>query len=828
MIRNPFREIHLADKLESNDIRVMFERNKAWEKVLEPSNQIIIGTTGCGKSMLLKKMSASSMDEDNFPKTHKFFGIYLHVSRITRYFNSVFDSILRSINNDRVFWNKKLIVTTNIYSQYMCLWLLERLCEEIKDSSNYAFYPLSRVEVREIIKDICNLLDIKDCKDLDEIILQIKRQISEIDNYFSGDWLTKDTLDIRLFSCLNIYTLPEVISNIILNAYNSIAKKEKLYVYFLLDTSEYIHPECQKVHNSFFERGFSFRTKLAKRPYHLTTLETLSGKNIKQDTEFSVIFLDYLPDDKEAYKKFLIKALGKELDYIKRNYPEYENIVIDPLKFLNTSGNEYNDLLSMCSMGGVSIRDFINILGKAFDLLIKETGIKKEISLPPSFQEIALKKHSERQLEQVSKIEQLDKSFIPERDYPKDKISWLYDFLIGLLKRLKKENKKMSELIVEIKELFISEDIQAFLKPAFADGVFRFISEDSFSLFIVPNKFYVNLLFLSVPKFNLLGKNPWTCPLSTEEIKEITRKYFGGKIEEVKQPLGKYKAFLSCSFEKDPLLTESRRLIKPALKSVDIECYDAEELNITFQTQGIRNAIENFDFTIAELSSPTPNILFEMGIAAAYKKTIISLVNKEKILRRNITDLLELPMNAYDYDLKEESLSEKARQIRNSIDNRMIQEQSIEEPAFKETSSGRSLRPKSKSNMIFISYPQEHSSLWERALKEIKGELEGLKIITEQTSGLSNYEAGKFQIPIFCASLSKFCIIDTSGKEMPDLFQSYVLGLSFGLGKNTLRIEESTTAKKEGLLLWSSYRYETWSNIEELTNVISRFVISHK
>jgi hypothetical protein len=82
----------------------------------------------------------------------------------------------------------------------------------------------------------------------------------------------------------------------------------------------------------------------------------------------------------------------------------------------------------------------------------------------------------------------------------------------------------------------------------------------------------------------------------------------------------------------------------------------------------------------------------------------------------------------------------------------------------------------------------------------------------------------RWQIPIYCVSRANICFIDTSGHDRPDLFQSYVLGVAFGLRRNAIRFEEKALSKKDKLTLWASYPYETWSDISDLTAKIANYL----
>jgi hypothetical protein len=257
----------------------------------------------------------------------------------------------------------------------------------------------------------------------------------------------------------------------------------------------------------------------------------------------------------------------------------------------------------------------------------------------------------------------LDKSIATERNYPWEKISLLHHWLNECFRKLSREKRKINQLIIKYRDLFIPEDIQSFFKSGFSEGIFRFCSEQNSYLFSIPNEFYINSLLLHVPEYKINGKGSCVIELSEEQIRRDMKKFrIGNRGERAVLP-EKYSSFLSCSFEEDPLPKESRDSIKSSFKSVNIDCRDAEDQKITFQTKGIYDSIRKSDFAAIEISSPTSNIMFEFGMIAALEKYVVPLINKEKEKPSEILNQLDIPITFYEYDLNAESLAHLAKQI---------------------------------------------------------------------------------------------------------------------------------------------------------------------
>ncbi|HAV43505.1 TPA: hypothetical protein DCX15_05765, partial [bacterium] len=75
--------------------------------------------------------------------------------------------------------------------------------------------------------------------------------------------------------------------------------------------------------------------------------------------------------------------------------------------------------------------------------------------------------------------------------------------------------------------------------------------------------------------------------------------------------------------------------------------------------------------------------------------------------------------------------------------------------------------------------------------------------------------ANSLQRPIFCISISKYVVIDTTGL---DLLQCYKLGLSLSLKRVGIRIEEEGEDRQSGLL-WQE-EYSTWRDVDGLIRII--------
>ena len=117
------------------------------------------------------------------------------------------------------------------------------------------------------------------------------------------------------------------------------------------------------------------------------------------------------------------------------------------------------------------------------------------------------------------------------------------------------------------------------------------------------------------------------------------------------------------------------------------------------------------------------------------------------------------------------------------------------------------------------------SPVRERAVEAITARLqqEGWSVILEED--VEAYTANEFQVAIQCAYMTRVGIVDTSGKDEPDLMQCYKLGLFPGKRHwRLLRTEQKAYSRREVFSAVPNMAYFAWSTFAELANEVARFV----
>ena len=172
------------------------------------------------------------------------------------------------------------------------------------------------------------------------------------------------------------------------------------------------------------------------------------------------------------------------------------------------------------------------------------------------------------------------------------------------------------------------------------------------------------------------------------------------------------------------------------------------------------------------------------------------------------------------FSLDDHSLARLAGQVRSRGSELLSKRSEFKTVALTDTP----LRSKRRKQSVFVSLPD--SPVRSRAIDGIRARLVTLEwtVITEED--MASYGANEFQVPIQCAYASRVGVIDTTGKEGPDLLQCYKLGLFAGKKKpwRVLQVEQATTAQADTFASVTGLKHGAWNTIEDLVDHVATFV----
>ena len=95
---------------------------------------------------------------------------------------------------------------------------------------------------------------------------------------------------------------------------------------------------------------------------------------------------------------------------------------------------------------------------------------------------------------------------------------------------------------------------------------------------------------------------------------------------------------------------------------------------------------------------------------------------------------------------------------------------------------------------------------------------------------MKSYGANDFQVPIQCAYTSRVGVIDTTGKNGPDLLQCYKLGLFAGKRApwRVQQVEEQVHARPDTFASVPGLEHAAWNTVDDLVGQVESFVRKDK
>lgn len=374
----------------------------------------------------------------------------------------------------------------------------------------------------------------------------------------------------------------------------------------------------------------------------------------------------------------------------------------------------------------------------------------------------------------------------------------------------------------------LSPDAERLLQEALANGLLRFWDSNDIGLQL-PRRFRISSMLVPaeerlLPMWKRGGEASGTIPMQHAAIEECVRIHI--RMASVQEASPIKSVFLSSSFRSASQLDVARSLLKQAFEEKGIHVVIGKPGGSTGALNEVSKAIRRCNLTLLELSEPRPNCLLERGLSLGIRHRATCLFNPQmsgkELLKELEPSLRFSSVISYSFDQKEiSSLVSDIIEISKTKPDKV-------DTLDKDEISGRNIRPPQKDNFLFLYYPKGRK-VWDPLRSKIEQDLykQGISLITIQSAG---YMA-EIQKIVWCVSLCKYIIVDTTGEESPDLLGSFALGMAYALTssrqkrgpKVILRIEEGDKARQIDLSLWQE-PYRTWSSESDLSQIIKELV----
>lgn len=799
-MQNPFRDIVKADDLDPNLAAKLFvpEVSPIWKEVPSPRNHIIVGPRGAGKTIALRQLDSRTHTE---PKDY--IGIYVQISRISALYKNPFEH-LRERSDATI-----IAIFQQIFSDHLWLSIVRSFCEYLKQ------FSIDELDNPAEIKRLFGI-DAASIDSLDNSCAERHRKIEET----LISWSRNEQL-----SWQPVAHVPEALQRCVDRLRTKLPSLTTTSpsLYLLLDESSPIPLECQLVLNELLHRGRNYCVKLAIRPFEWDTLRTNHDRTIEVDTDLIVSNIKYSDELEDRYirnmETLVKRVLQTQLSTRILPINSAHNFDINSI-FPAHADEQYSGFHAICAASSGNPQNLLQICSCIFQAAESVQGIQGQSmpSFPPSLQDQAIRAWSR-----------------DHEDY--NPYTNSRSFCRSLLRSVRTNQSSQKAIGFSYShsreaDLFtqdyLPQDIGALVKSAFSGGFLRRTSADPTSLFEVPSEFHLSRGLL--PREGLpvdLPIHP-TTPIDQEFIRTNTRDHIRAAIPVAVAEDKRIKAFLSTSFSR--LMQQQRADIKRYLQGVAIDCVDVEDsLHEQFLFTSIKTQITAADFVILDATILRPYTMFEIGICAGLlskPKNVICVLNSEGSddpIGKLPDFMQKLPIICFSYS--EEQLQKAAADIAERA-RALI-------PARSEFSyiehSNTPLRPKQRRDRrtVYVSLP--NNSIRGRALEAVRQELEqqGWNVIDEEQAQI--YLANEFQTAITCAFTARVGVIDTSGRDGPDLLQCFKLGLF--AGKQNWRVLQTERLGEQTERTFNSVPgigYASWADIDEFVRNVTAFVTNRR
>lgn len=798
-MQNPFRDIVKADELDPALAAKLFVREVCpiWSEVRSSRNHIIVGPRGAGKTIALRQL-----DSRTHTTLQDYIGIYVQISRISALYKNPFEHLNKESDNG--------LITTfqRIFSDHLWLEIVRLICTTLERSEMYELD--NSLDIKHLFG-----LDMDSLKALGTFCAERQRNIEELLISWSRNgslhWKPVAHLPSALHRCgEHLRTkLPHLATT-------------SPCLYLLLDESSPIPIECQLVLNELLHRGRNFCTKLAIRPFEWDTLETITGRNIEVDTDIIVSNIRYSDELEERYIANM-KALVNRVLRTQLSEQDFPQDAVDSIDITNIfpahSSSPYSGFDSICAASSGNPQNLLQICSCIFRATesVQGANVRSMPSFPHQLQDQAVRAWS--------------------RDHEdRNPYNSSRAFCRSLLRSIRANQSSQRSIGFSYShssepDLFthdyLPSDIGDLIKSAFSGGFLRKTNISAGSLFEVPSEFHLSRGLLPREELPVdLPVLPAT-PIDHRFVRSNTRDHVPLNQSANKGDDDRIKAFLSTSFSR--LMTQQRADIKQYLHGVAIDCVDIEDrLHDQFLFTSIQKQIKKADIVILDATILRPYTMFEIGICAGIlrnPKNVICVLNEESCNTpdnpiRGLPDFMKkLPIILFSFDHKrlQQTAIEIAERARSLLSSRS-EFAYIQQPSMP-------LRPKRRrdSKTVYVSLPD--SSKRDRVLQAVGAALEanGWNMIHEEQAQM--YLANELQTAINCAFTSHIGVVDTSGKDNPDLLQCFKLGLFAGKrGWRVLQMELLGQANQQTFASVPGLKHSTWTSIEEFGRKVTAFV----
>lgn len=314
--KNPFRIVKAEDFNHDYDrLAALFKEPSIYDDLKGPDNLIIAGGRGCGKSMLLRSLSALTAMQLQRLRAHSkigakamtltwkdsrldYFGVYIKLAR--GYFHE---------------WSPDCKLTpdaaTHLFQHVFNMLLLRALIEGVIEARDNAVLKVEQHVEQGIVRDISDFAGFELTTYTFVSLLGHTRR----EERMVGDHIGALRLGVGSAEYKGAHTgIHDFIAYCCRSVLNTVPELSKCRIFFLLDEYENLAEFQQRVVNTLAKlRPLSLSLKVATRALGVKSVVDLQGEPIQRPRDYHVVELDYDPND-ARYRQLLFDIASKRLE----------------------------------------------------------------------------------------------------------------------------------------------------------------------------------------------------------------------------------------------------------------------------------------------------------------------------------------------------------------------------------------------------------------------------------------------------------------------------------------------------------------------------------
>lgn len=306
---NPFLSLN-ADQYSVETTLDYFEPTQAWKEVQLEENQVVFGSYGSGKSILLKRLQASAMARSPLFDSRPFLGVYLSVQVDV----TLMDALMEHAKGAAILrrWPDASERAGTVAERWLALTLAgAALCELTEATRREVFGPLSHPSA--LAATFCRLFEF-DAR-LTTSLAEVRRQIDEARADIHDSCSSPHIFDAPFAEPVNrigLSIVAEAIAEQVSQPGFFANYKSGLPVYYLVDQLEALSPRGQALFTPLLRRGNPYFTKCAARLYGFRPDPTIAYVPAVDD-DFFPLFVGYTDEQQPELRSVTVKVANKML-----------------------------------------------------------------------------------------------------------------------------------------------------------------------------------------------------------------------------------------------------------------------------------------------------------------------------------------------------------------------------------------------------------------------------------------------------------------------------------------------------------------------------------